>query len=184
MKRILIVVGSLREKSFNRQLARAIRAELEGRAEVGELEYLDLPWMNQDLEHPVQGSVARIRAEVAAADGLWFVCPEYNGTVPGHVKNLIDWMSRPADPTDRKSPSVLVGKKATTSGCAGRSASRNVQGRLTDLFKVLRMQVLDAPTVGIVLDGQAFSTDTLTLTDEDRAAISAQADAFLGFIEG
>ncbi|MBQ6395743.1 MAG: NAD(P)H-dependent oxidoreductase [Atopobiaceae bacterium] len=182
MPKVLMIIGSLRKKSFNRQLAEGIRGVLERRAEVEELDYLDLPWMNQDLEDPVQDSVARIRSAIMSADGLWFVCPEYNGNIPGHVKNLIDWMSRPSDPADRKSPSVLAGKKATTSGCAGRSASRNVQGKLTDLFKVLRMQVLDAPTVGIVLDGQAFSTDVLTLTEEDHAAIAAQVEAFLEFI--
>ena len=181
MKRILVVVGSLREKSFNRQLARAITSELEGKAEVRELAYADLPWMNQDVEFPAPTEVKRVRDELAWADGLWFVSPEYNGFFPGHLKNLVDWLSRPVVAGDYDTVAI-AGKAATVSGCAGRSGSRTMQTQLCKLLESVRANVMAAPTVGIVIPGESWATDVITFTDEDRSAIVTQADEFLAFI--
>lgn len=178
MKRILMVIGSLREKSFNRQLADAIVAELDGRAEVRELAYADLPWMNQDVEFPAPSEVQRMRDELAWADGLWFVCPEYNGFFPGHVKNLIDWMSRPVVAGDYGTVTI-ADKFATVSGCAGKSGSRTMQAQLVKLLESVRVNVMDKPTVGVIIPGESWATDVLTLTDDDRKAIREQVEAFL-----
>lgn len=178
MKRILMVIGSLRKKSFNRQLADVIAAELDDRAEVRELAYADLPWMNQDVEFPAPPEVQRVRDELAWADCLWFVCPEYNGFFPGHVKNLIDWMSRPVVAGDYGTV-VIADKCATVSGCAGKSGSRTMQAQLVSLLKSARVNVMDTPTVGVIIPGESWATDILTLTDDDRAAIREQVEAFL-----
>lgn len=85
MKSVLFVIGSLREKSFNRQLARKAEKLLEGKAEVKYLDFADLPWINQDKEFPAPAEVARVRSEITAADALWFFTPEYNFSYPGHV---------------------------------------------------------------------------------------------------
>lgn len=181
MSKILLVIGSLRKKSFNRQLAGAILAELEGHAEVRELDYADLPLMNQDIEFPAPAEVERVRGELTWADGLWFVCPEYNGFFPGHVKNLIDWMSRPVVAGDYDTVAI-AGKTATLSGCAGKSGSRTMQAQLTTLLESVRVNVMDKPTVGVVIPGESWATDVLTLTDEGYAAISEQVDAFLALL--
>ena len=90
MKKVLMIVGSMRKKSFNRQLA-AIAAELlRGKAEVSFLEYADIPYMNQDIEFPVPEEIARVREEVSRADGIWIITPEYNYSYPGVLKNLLD----------------------------------------------------------------------------------------------
>ena len=83
MKRIVIVVGSLRERSFNRQLADVAAELLAGRAEIEVLDFRDLPFMNQDIEFPTPAAVERVRAVVAAADGIWIFTPEYNYSYPG-----------------------------------------------------------------------------------------------------
>ena len=95
MKKILFIIGSLRAKSFNRQVANVAKEIIGSRAEVEELDYSDLPLLNQDIEQPEPEVVARIRKAVAEADGLWIFTPEYNMSYPGHLKNLLDWMSRP-----------------------------------------------------------------------------------------
>ena len=51
--------------------------------------------MNQDIEHPAPEAVMRVREAVREADGLWLFSPEYNHAIPGPLKNLIDWLSRP-----------------------------------------------------------------------------------------
>ena len=183
MKHVLLVVGSLREKSFNRQLAASITAELDGRVELHELLFADLPWINQDIEFPAPAEVQRVRDELAWADALWFVCPEYNGYFPGHVKNLVDWMSRPVVAGDYGTVAI-AGKAATVSGCAGRSGSRTMQAQLCKLLESVRVNVMAKPTVGITIPSASWASDVLTLTDEDHASIRAQADAFLAFLEG
>ena len=70
MKKILMIVGSLRKQSFNRQLAQKIEAILGDRASVTYLEYWDIPYLDQDMEFPAPESVARVRAAVQEADGI------------------------------------------------------------------------------------------------------------------
>ena len=94
--KILGVSGSLRAESLNSALLR----EAARLAPAGvELEVWDglagLPIYDQDLEGDVPGSVRRLREEWGSADAILFVTPEYNGSVPGGLKNAVDWASRP-----------------------------------------------------------------------------------------
>ena len=100
MKKVLLIVGSLRKESFNLQLAKLAEEMLKDKARVSILQYADLPFMNQDIEFPTPESVARVRQEVLAADGIWIFSPEYNYQIPGVLKNLLDWLSRPLAPND------------------------------------------------------------------------------------
>ena len=118
MKKILFVIGSLRAKSFNRQVANVAKEMIGNRAEVQELDYSDLPLLNQDIEQPELEVVARIRKAVSEADGLWFFTPEYNMSYPGHLKNLLDWMSRPVKFMDYGTPTCINGKRVAISGAA------------------------------------------------------------------
>ena len=98
---IVAIAGSLRTGSLNRQLAeeaQRIVAELEPDARFTILDWSDVPIFNQDIEHPAPEAVARVRAEVLDADGVWFFTPEYNHFFPGPLKNLLDWLSRPVGP--------------------------------------------------------------------------------------
>ena len=179
MKKITLIVGSLRAGSFNRQLADHAAALLEGRAEVSLLDYRDLPFFNQDLESPVLPAVARVRQAVQEADALWIFPPEYNWQIPGVLKNLLDWLSRPADPDDRRSASVLKGKRVTVSGVAGSSAAAQVRPVLTALLRILSMEVVGGDGGGVALNAEAFQTGVLPFTEEHRAALAEQAEALL-----
>jgi chromate reductase, NAD(P)H dehydrogenase (quinone) len=94
--RILAVSGSLRAGSHNTELLRAAAAvapdgvELELWEGIGEL-----PIYDQDLEDDVPDSVRRLREDWGSADAILFATPEYNGSVPGGLKNAVDWASRP-----------------------------------------------------------------------------------------
>ena len=109
MKKILLTIGSLRNQSFNREISEMVKNLLKGKAEVTELNYSQVTFINQDDEYPAPQAVTDARKAVAAADGVWIFSPEYNYSYPGHVKNLIDWLSLPVDPADRNVPTVLVG---------------------------------------------------------------------------
>ena len=102
MKKILFIIGSLRKESFNKKLAKEVEEMLDGRATVEYLDYSDVPLMNQDIEFPAPEAVKRVREKVAKADALWIFTPEYNYSYPGHLKNLIDWLSRPLVAGDRQ----------------------------------------------------------------------------------
>lgn len=182
MKRIVIVVGSLRERSFNRQLADAAAELLAGRAEIEVLDFRDLPFMNQDIEFPTPAAVERVRAVVAAADGIWIFTPEYNYSYPGVLKNLLDWLSRPVVPGDRAT-AVTNKKKLAISSAAGASGGAGARAKLSDLAAAMQMDLMKAPQVGMKLDRAAYTTDVLTLTNDLRTELADEADAFLAYLE-
>ena len=109
---VLVLVGSLRAKSVNRQLAELAA----GSAPDGVLVTVypdlgDLPFYNEDLDiEPAPAPVAALRAAAAAADAALVVTPEYNGTIPGVLKNAIDWLSRPfGDGALKGKPIAVIG---------------------------------------------------------------------------
>lgn len=173
---VLVIVGSLRKRSLNRQLAEYAAAALRGCARVSFLDYADLPLISQDDEVPVPAAVQRVRDEVAAADGLWIVTPEYNHGVPGVLKNLIDWLSRPAFPDGT---SVLFGKPVTYSGAAGSSAARYAMAGLFTTLDFVGADVVDIMPTGVSLDRRAYATDRLILDERDRESIELQANLLL-----
>lgn len=181
-QKILFVVGSLRKRSFNRQLAEKAREIIGSRADVSFLEWADVPFFNQDAEFPVPAAVARVRKAVQEADGIWIFSPEYNGAVPGALKNLLDWLSRPLIPGDFASGTAASGKKVTVSGAGGKNATRSVRADLQKLLSFMRMEVLCADGSGFSADSEAFQTDRLTLREEDSARLESQAAEFLAAI--
>ena len=179
MKKILFIIGSLRSKSFNRQLAMMAKEIIGNRAEVSELDYGDLPLLNQDIEQPEPAAVARIRKKVSEADALWIFTPEYNFSYPGHLKNLLDWLSRPVVPLDYATPTCINGKCVAVSGAGGKAATANCRAKLTELLTFIKAEVLKEQT-GISVPAEAWGTDVLTLTDEQKAQLTAQVDALIG----
>ncbi len=186
MKKILFVIGSLRKESFNRKLAMTAEELIAGRAAVRYLDYSDLPFMNQDLEAAEPEAVRRVRAEVAGADALWIFTPEYNYSYPGHLKNLIDWLSRPVIPGDRSTPLSIHGKAVTMSGAGGASGTAECRGKLTGLLTLpfIQARVMTEPQAGIVLGPEAWTEGRLVLTEAQTADLKAQTEAFLEFING
>ena len=179
MKKILFIIGSLRAKSFNRQVANVAKEIIGNRAEVQELDCSDLPLLNQDIEQPEPEAVARIRKAVAEADGLWIFTPEYNMSYPGHLKNLLDWMSRPVKFMDYGTPTCINGKRVAISGAGGKAATANCRAKLTELLSFMKADVLPEQ-VGIAVPAEAWGTDVLVLTDEQKAELKALADKLIG----
>ena len=94
--RILGVSGGLRAGSYNTALLRAAQAAAPEGVEIELWEGIaDLPAYDQDLEDDVPAAVHRLREEWAAADAILFATPEFNGSIPGGLKNAVDWASRP-----------------------------------------------------------------------------------------
>lgn len=98
----------------------ALEAEkaLAGKAEVSYLDYSALPLFSQDLEVPTHPAVAAAREAVLVADAIWIFSPVYNFSIPGTVKNLLDWLSRALDLSDTRGVSALQDKFVTVSSVA------------------------------------------------------------------
>ena len=93
-RNVAVIVGSLRKDSVSRKLAKAFGA-LTPNLKFNVVEIGDLPHFDQDLESDPPAQWVRFRKEIAAADAVLFVTPEYNRSVPGVLKNAIDVGSRP-----------------------------------------------------------------------------------------
>ena len=182
MKNILFIVGSLRQQSFNRQLAAVAEKMLSSQFNIKYLDFEDVPLMNQDLESVAPAPVLRVRKEVLAADGIWIFTPEYNYSYPGLLKNLLDWLSRPMDISDYTNPSAVVGKKVTVSGAGGNNQPASCRAKLNELLEFMKMQVLTEPQAGIALGVEAWTKGEFNLTDEQVALLQAQADKFAAFV--
>ena len=183
MKNIVFIVGSLRQQSFNHQLAAVAEKMLSGKFNVKYVDFEDVPLMNQDLESVAPAPVVRVRKEVLAADGIWIFTPEYNYSYPGLLKNLLDWLSRPMDISDYTNPSAVVGKKVTVSGAGGNNQTASCRAKLNELLEFMKMQVLTEPQTGIALGVEAWTKGEFNLTDEQIAQLKAQAERFAAFIK-
>lgn len=109
--RILGIAGSLRRGSHNRKLLRAAALQLPSGTELVEWDGLaGLPIFDEDLEADVPGPVQELRDAIEGADAILIATPEYNASVPGGLKNLIDWTSRPyPDNVLKGKPALVIG---------------------------------------------------------------------------
>ncbi|WP_040226016.1 NADPH-dependent FMN reductase [Bhargavaea cecembensis] len=105
---MLAIVGSLRKNSYNLRLAKTIRERFGGEFDLRIADIGSLPHFNEDLEDGPPESVRTFRREIAAADGVFIITPEYNWSVPGVLKNALDWASRDDRPLDGK-PVMVMG---------------------------------------------------------------------------
>src|SRR4051812_7927549 len=92
---IAIVVGSIRRESINRKLALALAALAPEEFSFEDIRIDDLPLYNQDDDNNQAASVKRLKSQIERADGVLFVTPEYNRSIPGVLKNALDHGSRP-----------------------------------------------------------------------------------------
>jgi chromate reductase, NAD(P)H dehydrogenase (quinone) len=178
--RVLAVSGSLRESSFNTSL---LRAALEAAPDGVEVELWEgigeLPLYDDDLEADVPESVQRLRDDWAAADAILFSTPEYNGSVPGGLKNAIDWASRPRlEAVLRNKPVAVVG--ASTGQFGALWAQQDLKRILgvagarvvgTEIPVSRAEERFDAQ--GLLLDGEIFEQLRLHLTTLASEAVAA-----------
>lgn len=182
MKTILAIPGSLRKASFNRRLVdAAVELTPPGLA----IEIYDelgmLPLFDEDLEAATDGGtepVQRLRRRIAAADGLLIATPEYNQSIPGVLKNAIDWASRGAD-------EVLAGKPVAVIGATpGRWGTRLAQAALRQTLAATEAVLLPRPMLFIADAASKFDRDGRLLDVATRDGLGAVLAAFARWIDG
>lgn len=137
-----------------------------------------IPLFNEDVELAGDPeSVARLRAEVAAADGLLIATPEYNWSIPGVLKNAIDWLSRP--PAE-----VLIGKPVAIIGAtAGRWGTRLAQAALRQVLTATESIVMPAPAMFVRDAAAVFAEDGRLIDAPTLTQLDAVLAAFVRWIE-
>ena len=180
-KKVLFIVGSLREGSFNHQMALETEKALAGKAEVSYLDYSAIPLFSQDLEVPTLPAVAAAREAVQATDAIWIFSPVYNFSIPGTVKNLLDWLSRAIDLSDTRGASALQDKIVTVSSVAN-AGHDQLFAIYKDLLPFIRTQVVGDFTAARVNDS-AWADGQLVLEDSVAASLKQQAEDLLQAIQ-
>ena len=152
--------GSLRRGSFNTALLRAAQLVLPDNAKLEIVEYGDVPLYNADVEAAsgFPESVQELRRQLAQSDAILFATPEYNYSIPGVLKNAIDWASRrPDSPLDQKPAAML--------GAGGRLGTAYAQGHLRQILTHNDLRVVNKPMV-MVARGPEHFDDDLNLVNE------------------
>jgi chromate reductase len=146
---IAVLVGSLRHDSFNRKLASAVVKLAPAEFSFKQVQISDLPLYNQDDDANPAEFVKRLKNEIKNAQGLLFVTPEYNRSIPGVLKNAIDHASRPYG------QSAWAGKPAGVLGASpGATGTAMAQQHLRNVLATLDVPTLGQPEVFIqVKDG-------------------------------
>jgi chromate reductase len=168
--KIALIVGSLRRDSFNRKLAGALTKLGPSDFSFEAIEIGDLPLYNQDDDANQAPSVKRLKGQIASAQGLLFVAPEYNRSVPGVLKNAIDHASRPYG------QSAWAGKPAGVIGISvGAIGTALAQQHLRNI-----LAYLDVPTLG---QPEAFIQAKDGLFDADGSIGAASRQFLQGWMD-
>ena len=167
--KLTFIIGSLRKESLNKELSNIIKNKLPNDIEVQYLDYANIPYMNEDIEFPTPQTILEIRNIIKSSDMLWIFTPEYNGQIPGVLKNLFDWLSRPEIKGDWKTGSVIKNKPVIISSVAGKSKGLGARESLSTLLSRLQMHVLSN-------EGFSFKDGKLPLTNEDIELINKQIE--------
>ena len=159
--KLLVVVGSLRAASFSRMLGNAVSALAPDGVQVETTDGGALPLYNQDLDGEEKPTpVVTLLEQVAAADGIVFVTPEFNYGIPGTLKNLVDWASRPAYNSPLKGkPALVIAHSIAPSG----GARAHVQ--LTSVLAGTLTPTFPAPSFVVPQVHEKFDADG-SLADE------------------
>lgn len=149
-----MIVGSLRKDSFNRKLADAIAKLAPAEFSFTSVPIDDLPLYNQDDDTNQAESVKRFKTEILRSNGLLFVTPEYNRSIPGVLKNAIDHGSRPYG------QSIWAGKPAGILGVSiGPSGTAMAQQHLRNVLAYLDVPTLGQPEAFIQVKDGLFDDD-------------------------
>lgn len=174
---IAVIVGSLRKESFNRKLAAALVKLAPGDFAFMTPEIGDLPLYNQDDDGNQATQVKRLKAEIRAADGLLFVTPEYNRSIPGVLKNAVDHASRPYG------DSAFAGKPAGVLGISvGAIGTAISQQHLRNVLAYLDVATLGQPEAFLQAREGFFDADG-SIGAGSRKFVQGWMDRFVEWIK-
>ena len=173
---IAVIVGSLRKESFNHYLANAIIKLSTPNVSFKRIQIGDLPLYNQDDDEHQADSIKRMKAEIAQCDGVLFVTPEYNRSIPGVLKNALDHGSRPPGKNSwSNKPAAIIG---ISPGALGTALA---QQHLRGVLAALNMPTLCQPEMFLQMkDG--FFDESGNIGHNSQKFVKGWLDHFIAWV--
>lgn len=178
MLQIAVIVGSLRKDSYNRKLALAMDKLQHPSLNLSLLKIEDIPLYNQDLDTQLPEAVTRFKNDIAAADGVLFVTPEYNRSIPGVLKNIIDWGTRPAGQNVWAKKTIAA--MGTSPGAIGTAVA---QSHLRSIMVGLDAIMFGQPDVFLVYKEGLIDDDNTITVEATKAFLQNFLDRFAQNVE-
>ncbi len=176
--RIAYLIGSLSSRSINRRLSRALINLAPPELEFFEVGIGDLPLFSPDHESDLPEPVRVYKAALESADGVMFISPEYNRSIPGALKNAIDWGSRPRGPqlvlpqADRRSSGRRTGAIGTAV----------MQAQMRSVLSFLNAPQLNSPEVYITYSPEVYGEDGTVHNEATREFLAHFMAEYAGFV--
>lgn len=176
--RIAVMIGSLRQDSLNRKLALALAGLAPKEFTFHHVRIDDLPLYNQDDDGRPGEAVKRLKSEIAQAQGVLFVTPEYNRSIPGVLKNAIDHASRPYG------QSAWAGKPAGVMGISvGAIGTAAAQQHLRTILAYLDMPTLGQPEAFIANKEGLFDANGKIGPEDTRKFLGTWMDKYATWVK-
>ncbi len=174
---VVALIGSLRQGSFNRMTYNAVRELLPSGVTMEEAAIRDLPLYDDDVRERdgYPEPAARLRAQIAAADAVLFISPEYNYSVPGALKNAIDWASRAPDPPLKGKPAAIMGASTGMIGTA------RMQYHLRQILVYVEALPTGRPEVMITFAARKFDELGRLADETTRSVISLHLETLVAW---
>jgi len=175
--KVAVVVGSLSKGSLNRKFAQALARFAAPKLDLKLVEISDLPIYDYELEAALPAPVARFKNEIAAADAVLFLTPEYLRTIPAALKNALEWGSRPYG------TSVWAGKAAAIGGVTpGAIGTAVAQSHLRSIATVLELIVISQPELYIQLKPDTIDANGDIADEALKGLLKKFVDVFAAWI--
>ena len=176
--KIAVFVGSLRKDSFNRRLARAVEKLAPAELAFEHMQIDNLPLYSQDFDAAYPAIATRLKKEIEAVDGLLFVTPEYNRSIPGVLKNAIDLASRPWGTNS------FAGKPAGVIGASiGATGTALAQQHLRNVLVFLDVPVMPQPEVFIHFKDELIADDGTIANGSTQKFLQGFVDRYVVWVK-
>lgn len=178
MKKVAVLVGSLRKESINLKLARAVEKLAAAALKFDYVRIDDLPLYTQDLDAKYPPHCQRLKDAIKSADAVLFVTPEYNRSVPGVLKNAIDIASRPWGTNSfAGKPGAIIGASV---GAPGASMA---QQHLRNIALYLDLAILGQPEVFVQVKEGLFDAEGKITNPETQKFLQSFVDRYVAWIK-
>lgn len=170
---VRVIIGSLRKESYNRKVFENSHVLVPETMKLTEIPIWELPLYNQEIQEYPTPVIERFWGAVREAEAILFISPEYNYSLPGVLKNAIDWASRPP------SAAPIVGKPGAIVGASnGRSGTMRMQLHLRAILPCLNMAIMPRPEVFIMSAPDVIDTEGNLHDERIRRQLSRFYTAF------
>ncbi|MDQ3031812.1 MAG: NAD(P)H-dependent oxidoreductase [Myxococcota bacterium] len=181
MTTIIAISGSLRRASYNSALLRAAIEVAPGELRVEAASVREIPLYDGDVEaeQGIPAAVAQLQDRIASADGLLLVTPEYNNSIPGVMKNAIDWLSRPA----KEIPRVFGGKPVALMGATpGQAGTALAHAAWLPVLRTLGVLPWFGPRMYVSSAAKMFDAEGQLTDEATRARLATFMTGFADFV--